>query len=136
MRISDWSSDVCSSDLISPRQNPEFTTMELYQAYADYEDMMDIAERTIAQAAIIATGSTRVTFGDHEIDFTPPFRRATMLGLIEEHGKVKLEGLDDAAARDAAKQAGVDRSEEHTSELQSLMSRSYDVFCMKKKTIT
>ncbi|MCW0236639.1 MAG: lysine--tRNA ligase [Ferrovibrio sp.] len=92
---------------ISPRHNPEFTTMELYQAYADYEDMMDIAERTIAQAAITATGGTRVKFGEHEIDFTPPFRRATMLGLIEEHGKVKLEGLDDAQARDAAKQVGV-----------------------------
>src|SRR3546814_19246201 len=70
--------------------------------------MRDIAERTLAYAAIIATGSTRVTFGDHEIDFTPAFRRSTMLGLIEEPGKVKLEGLDDAAARDAAKQAGVD----------------------------
>ncbi|WP_370151994.1 lysine--tRNA ligase [Ferrovibrio sp.] len=92
---------------ISPRHNPEFTTMELYQAYADYEDMMDIAERTIAAAAIAATGGTKVTFGEHEIDFTPPFRRATMLGLIEEHGKVKLDGLDDAQARAAAKAAGV-----------------------------
>src|SRR3546814_16187252 len=46
---------------ISPRHNPEFTTMELYQAYADYEDMMTIDELPIAPAAIIATGSTRVT---------------------------------------------------------------------------
>src|SRR3546814_18929684 len=73
------------NERISPRHNPEFTTMELYQAYADYEDMMDIAERTIAQAAIIATGSTRVNFGDHAIDFTTPFRRATMLALLVQH---------------------------------------------------
>lgn len=92
---------------ISPRHNPEFTTIELYQAYADYADMMDIAERTIAAAAIAATGSTKVTFGEHELDFTPPFRRATMLELIEEHAGVKLEGLDDEAARAAAKAAGI-----------------------------
>src|SRR3546814_4854192 len=57
---------------ISPRHNPEFTTMDLYQAYADYESMMDTAERTIAHAAIIATGSTRVNCSSHEPDFPHP----------------------------------------------------------------
>src|SRR3546814_20546215 len=89
---------------ISPRHNPEFTTMELYQAYADYEDMMDIAERTIAQAAIIATGSTRLTSGDHEIDFTQPLRPPTIHGLLQEHAQVRLERIDATPGRDAVRQ--------------------------------
>lgn len=92
---------------ISPRHNPEFTTIELYQAYADFADMMDISERLIAQAAIAATGSTRVTFGEHALDFTPPFRRATMLDLIHEYAGIALDGLDAAAARAAAIGAGI-----------------------------
>src|SRR3546814_17677201 len=57
---------------ISPRHNPEFTTMELYQAYADYEDMMDITERTIAQDAIIAPGRPRGNLGEPQHNFPHP----------------------------------------------------------------
>ncbi|MBP7064676.1 lysine--tRNA ligase [Ferrovibrio sp.] len=87
---------------ISPRHNPEFTTIELYQAYADYADMMDIAERIIEAAAIAATGGTDVSFGEHTISFKRPFRRATMLELIQEHSGFDLNlEADQAKARQA-----------------------------------
>ncbi|MBP6818936.1 lysine--tRNA ligase [Ferrovibrio sp. MS7] len=91
---------------ISPRHNPEFTTIELYQAYADYADMMDIAERIIEAAAIAATGGTEVQFGEHTISFKRPFRRATMLELIKEHSGFDLNVEADQAKARQAVEAG------------------------------
>ncbi len=69
---------------ISTRHNPEFTMMELYQAFADYSEMIDITERLITQAAIDATGSSVVTIGDQQVDLDQPWRRARMIDLISE----------------------------------------------------
>ncbi|HEX2783309.1 MAG TPA: lysine--tRNA ligase [Ilumatobacteraceae bacterium] len=69
---------------ISTRHNPEFTMMELYQAFADYSEMIDITERLITQAAIDATGSSVVTIGDEQVDLDQPWRRARMIDLIGE----------------------------------------------------
>jgi lysyl-tRNA synthetase, class II len=69
---------------ISTRHNPEFTMMELYQAFADYSEMIDITERLITQAAIDATGSSMVTIGDDQIDLAQPWRRARMVDLTSE----------------------------------------------------
>ncbi len=69
---------------ISTRHNPEFTMMELYQAFADYSEMIDITERLITQAAIDATGSSIVTIGDEQVDLAQPWRRARMIDLIGE----------------------------------------------------
>ncbi|WP_428246301.1 lysine--tRNA ligase [Ferrovibrio sp.] len=91
---------------ISPRHNPEFTTIELYQAYADYADMMDIAERIIEAAAIAATGGTDVQFGEQTISFKRPFRRATMLDLIKEHSGFDLNVEADQAKARQAVEAG------------------------------
>ena len=70
---------------ISPRHNPEFTMLEVYQAYGDYETMMDLTETCIA-SAIDATGQeSKLQWGDVEIDFTPPFARSTYNDLLHEH---------------------------------------------------
>ncbi|HEY7625525.1 MAG TPA: lysine--tRNA ligase [Ilumatobacteraceae bacterium] len=69
---------------ISTRHNPEFTMMELYQAFADYSEMIDITERLITQAAIDATGTSLVTIGEEQVDLAQPWRRARMIDLVGE----------------------------------------------------
>lgn len=69
---------------IDTRHNPEFTMIELYQAYADYNDMMELTENMVAFVAQGVLGTTKIKYGEHEIDLTPPWDRKTMLGSIKE----------------------------------------------------
>ena len=69
---------------ISNRHNPEFTMVEIYQAYADYRDMMDLVERVVVAAARAANGTTLVDVGGTSVDLAEPWRRATMADLVEE----------------------------------------------------
>ena len=73
------------------RWNPEFTMLELYEAYADYGDMMSLIEELIAHLAIELHGTTELTYDGRPLDLTPPWRRATMLDLIEEHAGVRVD---------------------------------------------
>lgn len=86
---------------ISPRHNPEFTMLELYQACGDYHDMMDICETLIAGAAREVIGATVVRFGETDIDYTTPWPRRKYADLFREH--VGLDIGDIAAIRERAR---------------------------------
>jgi lysyl-tRNA synthetase class 2 len=75
---------------LSSRHNPEFTMLELYEAFADYYDMMRLTEELIADAARNATGGTTVEWDGTKIDLTPPFERRTMIDLVREHAGVDV----------------------------------------------
>jgi lysyl-tRNA synthetase class 2 len=75
---------------LSTRHNPEFTMLELYEAFADYYDMMRLIEELIADAALQSTGSTTVEWDGAQIDLSPPFERRTMIDLIKEHAGVDV----------------------------------------------
>ncbi len=70
---------------ISTRHNPEFSMLELYQAYADYHDIMELVEQLVEHLALELHGTTDLQYGDRTLDLSAPWRRATMLELIEEH---------------------------------------------------
>ncbi len=76
---------------LSTRHNPEFTMLELYQAYADYGDIMELTEQLIAFLATEVTGSPVVTYQGREVDLTPPWTRATLVDLVEQHAGVRLD---------------------------------------------
>ncbi len=93
---------------ISTRHNPEFTLLEAYQAYADYQDMMRLTEELYAYVAQTVLGTTRITFQGRELDLTPPWPRISMLEAIREHTGLDFAGVTDAeAARRLAARAGV-----------------------------
>jgi lysyl-tRNA synthetase class 2 len=78
---------------LSPRHNPEFTMLELYQAYADWSDVMALVEDLVAYLAVELCGSTTVTYDGRELDLSAPWRRASLSELIEEQIDVRV-GID------------------------------------------
>ena len=76
------------------KHNPEFNTIELYQAYANYEDIMELTENLIAYMAEEATGSTKVTYQGKEIDFKPPWKRMTMIDCVKEYSGVDFNEIE------------------------------------------
>ncbi len=96
---------------LSPRHNPEFTSLELYEAYVDYTAMMALTEELIAEAAKAATGGLQIEYGGTRIDLTPPWPRRSMAALVEEATGIDFLALDAAAARAAANRLGAELGE-------------------------
>lgn len=90
---------------MSVRHNPEFTMIELYEAYADYNDMMEIMENLIAYVCEKVNETTKVTYQGTEIDFKPPWRRITMVDAVKEHAGIDFNTIaTDAEAQAIAKE--------------------------------
>ena len=82
---------------VDTRHNPEFTLMELYQAYTDYNGMMDLTERMFRHIAKEVTGSEQVKYGEHVIDFSKPFERITMVDAVKKYAEVDWNEVKDTA---------------------------------------
>ncbi len=91
---------------LSPRHNPEFTSLEVYEAYVDYTAMMSLTEALVAHVAERVCGGTRVSYGGTEIDLAAPWPRRTMAELVLEATGIDFMQLDAAAARAAANSLG------------------------------
>lgn len=97
---------------ISTKHNPEFTMLELYQAYANFEDIMDLTEDLISHVAKEVLGTTKIKYGEYEIDLTPGWKRAHMADLIKEHTGVDFwQPLSLEDARSLANEHGIEIDE-------------------------
>ena len=100
---------------LDTRHNPEFTLMELYQAYTDYHGMMDLTENLYRYVAKEVTGSEVLTYGEHTIDLSKPFERITMVDAVKKYAGVDFDQVPDtAAAKALAKERGIEFEERHT----------------------
>jgi lysyl-tRNA synthetase class 2 len=100
---------------IDRTHNPEFTMLEFYEAFADYNDMMDRVEAMIATvAAAVTGGSTVLEFQGSRLDFTPPFRRLPFIAALREHGGIDVESMSDADLAQKADSLGVNDALELT----------------------
>lgn len=95
---------------MSVRHNPEFTTVELYQAYTDYHGMMELSENMISFAAKAVCGSDTISYQGQEINLAPPWRRLTMVDAVKEYAGIDFDTFiqDHVKARQAAEIAGVE----------------------------
>ncbi|MBR2109368.1 MAG: lysine--tRNA ligase [Ruminococcus sp.] len=112
---------------VDTRHNPEFTLMELYQAYTDYNGMMDLTERMYRHVAKEVTGSEQVVYGEHTIDFSKPFERITMVDAVKKYADVDWNEVEDVeAARKIADKLNVEYEDRHKKgEILSLIFEEY-----------
>lgn len=99
---------------LDTRHSPEFTLMELYQAYTDYHGMMDLTENMFRYLAQEVCKSTTISYGEHEIDLGKPFERLTMVDAVKKYAGVDFEQVaDTAAAKKLADDKGIHYEERH-----------------------
>ncbi len=115
---------------VDTRHNPEFTLMELYQAYTDYEGMMELTESMFRYLAQTVCGSTTITYNGMEIDFGKPFARVTMNDCIKEYAGVDFDAVDgDEAAKALADQHHIEYEARHTKG--DIINLFFEEYCEK-----
>ncbi|WP_409229406.1 lysine--tRNA ligase [Gudongella sp. SC589] len=113
---------------MSPKHNPEFTSIELYQAYVDYEEMMRLTENLFAFVAEKALGTTKINYQGTEIDLSPPWNRMDMADAVKEFVGVDFSQIDtDEEAREIAKAKGLDVDNNMTRG--HIISEMFEEFC-------
>jgi len=114
---------------VSTRHNPEFTSIEIYQAYADYHDIMQLVENIITTVTQEVLGTLQITYQGEAIDLTPPWRRVTMHDLVQEKTGLDFNTFSSLEeAKTAAKQAGIQGVEESTS-IGKLLNEAFEQTC-------
>ena len=99
---------------LDTRHNPEFTLMELYQAYTDYHGMMDLTENLYRYVAKEVTGSEILTYGEHEMDLSKPFERITMVNAVKKYANVDFDQIKDTEeAKKLAKEHHIEYEARH-----------------------
>lgn len=113
------------------RHNPEFTMLELYQAYTDYNGMMDITEELIRTVAQKVLGTTVITYGDVEIDLGKPFERISMVDAVKKYAGVDFEAIaTDEEAKAVAKEHHIQYEERHKKG--DILNLFFDEYCEEK----
>ncbi len=116
---------------VDTRHNPEFTLMELYQAYTDYNGMMELTESMFRDLAEKVCGSTTITYGDKEIDLGKPFRRLTMIDAIKEETGIDFDRVvTDEEAKKLADEHHVEYEDRHKKG--DIVNLFFDEFCEDK----
>lgn len=113
---------------VDTRHNPEFTLMELYQAYTDYYGMMDLTENLFRHLAETVCGTTKIKYGDIELDFGKPFERITMNDCIKKYTGIDFDAVaDDAEAKKLADEHHVEYEDRHTKG--DIINLFFEEFC-------
>ncbi|NLC25880.1 MAG: lysine--tRNA ligase [Fastidiosipila sp.] len=113
---------------MSTKHNPEFTMMELYQAYTDYHGMMELTEDLVVKAALAVSDNLKLCYQDVEIDLNPPFRRLTMLDAVKEYAEIDFSEIkDDAAAHKLMKEHNVPEVEAEMSRGE-LLNHCFEIY--------
>ena len=116
---------------VDTRHNPEFTLMELYQAYTDYEGMMELTESMFRYLAEKVCGTTKITYNGIEIDLGKPFERLTMNGAIKKYAGIDFDTItDDEAAKALAREHHIEFEERHTKG--DIINLFFEEFCEKE----
>lgn len=112
--------------------NPEFTTIEVYQAYTDLRGMMDLCEQIFARCSQLVNGTTKISYQGQEIDLTPPFRRLTMNDAVKEYtGKDIYACRSDEEARAIARELGLELKDK-TATRGKVLAEAFDAFVEEK----